>query len=306
MNDESSTTSLVSVVVPTYNRASLLKQAIDSVLEQTYTTWELLIIDDGSTDDTREIIAKYESDARIKYFVQRNRGQAAARNVGIDKARGEFIAFLDSDNRWITDKLEQQINYLTRHPEVDVVYGDIEEIDLDGSVLGPGPGMSRHSGWVWRPLLIDNFVNFNTSIVRSRKLREVGAMDESVRRGDDYDLWLRLSTVARFHFMPGVVAQYRVAGDRISDNVAARFDSNIAAVQRFFDRNPDLLTASERKRITARIRARFARAFATQREPAQALRMAAMAVWSYPADRRNWRALAAVIYRSLTSGVHGR
>jgi glycosyltransferase involved in cell wall biosynthesis len=290
---------LVSVVVPTYNRAALLDQAISSVLRQDYRRWELLVIDDGSTDDTAAVLQSYAHEPRIRSFSQPNSGQAVARNRGIQKARGEFVAFLDSDNLWLPHKLGIQMAYLAAHPEVDVLYGDTEIIDIDGRVLPRASTRPRHSGVVWRQLLVDNFVNFNTSVVRTEKLREVGGMDESVRRADDYDLWLRLSTVARFQYLPGVVAQYRVAGARISDNIAGRFESNMAAVERFLASNPDLLSRTEIRAVRARIHQRFARAFSDHGQDRDAWARALAAVGLVPTHGRAWRTLAAVTLAPL-------
>ena len=285
---------LISVVVPTYNRADLLEEAIQSVLQQEYANWELLVVDDGSTDDTGEVLDRYGSEDRIRTFRQPNSGQAVARNQGIRNARGEFVAFLDSDNRWLPHKLRAQAEYLAEHDEIDVLYGDIETIDMSGNLVAGLSSRERFSGEVWRELLVDNFVNFNTSVVRTAKLREVGGLDETVRRADDYDLWLRLSTRARFQYLPGVVAQYRVAGARISDNVAGRFESNMAAVERFLADNPGRMAASEIKALRARIHQRFARAFAGQGKTVQAWRMTLLALKNAPTSASAWRTLAAV------------
>lgn len=285
---------LISVVVPTYNRAALLDQAINSVLQQDYQQWELLVVDDGSTDDTMAVLRTYEKEPRIRGFSQPNSGQAVARNRGLREASGQFIAFLDSDNLWLPHKLATQAAYLASHPEVDVLYGDIETIDIEGRVLAGPSAQARHSGMVWKQLLVDNFVNFNTSVVRTEKLREVGGMDESVRRADDYDLWLRLSTVARFQYLPGVVAQYRVAGARISDNIAGRFESNMAAVERFIQRNPGLLSTGELNQVLSRIHRRFSRAFSERGQYRQACATVLKAIRLSPSDPGAWRTLAAV------------
>lgn len=294
-------TLLVSIVMPTYNRASLVGQAIESVLGQDYPHWELLVVDDGSTDDTGRVLSEYRGDCRIRCFHQSNSGQATARNVGVRNARGQFVAFLDSDNRWLPHKLSTQTAYLKANPAVDVLYGDGECIDLAGRVLPVKPSMKRYSGQVWRQLLIDNFVAFNTAIVRVEKLTEIGGFDEQVRRGDDYDLWLRMSVGSMFHYLPGIVTQYRVEGERISTNVEGRYESNLATINRFLVAHPGLLNDLEVREARARVHARFARSLATRGQMRAALRAARTAVGLTPGQYRVWRTLAAVALQPVRS-----
>lgn len=232
---------MVSVITPTYNRESFLPIAVKSVLSQSFLNWELLIIDDGSTDNTRKIVRDYELDSRIRYFYQENSGQAAARNVGLGHANGEYICFLDSDNAWVRDKLKIQIALFAEIANIDVVYGDIEIIDRDGKVLSR-KNMARFSGHITEHLLQDNCVSFNTAMTKASTLKLIGGMDEAVGVGDDYDLWLRISVSAKFLYVPEIFVQYRVMDDQISSNKEARFDSNMQTIRRFFQSNPDIAT----------------------------------------------------------------
>ena len=127
---------LVTIITPTYNRAAFLPQAIDGVLAQTYRNFELIVVDDGSTDSTQEMMEGYAEDPRVRYFYQPNQGQSVARNWGLEEARGEYICFLDSDNAWFPDKLEKSLNAFRENPDVDVIYGDYVEIDKAGVELG--------------------------------------------------------------------------------------------------------------------------------------------------------------------------
>ena len=296
---------LVSVVIPTFNRAEFLSDAISSVTAQSYDRWELLVVDDGSTDDTPAVLSEFDGSDRIRCFRQQNQGQAVARNHGIRMARGEYVAFLDSDNRWLSDKLEIQVEFLTAHPDIDVLYGDKEDIDAGGEVVARGDNVKRHSGLIWRPLLIDNFVNFNTTIVRKAALTKVGGFDETVRRADDYDLWLRLSSFARFHYRPGIVVQYRIEGPRISDSLMGRYESNLSAVGRFIDRNRDLLEPGEIGDVHAKIDERFSRGFSGQGDHRNALRLACRSIGRRPTRFPAWRTLAAVAYRAIRASVKG-
>jgi glycosyltransferase involved in cell wall biosynthesis len=232
---------LISVITPTFNRARYLQSCIDSVLAQTYTHWEHVIVDDGSTDDTPEVLAKLETNPKFRLFRQDNSGQSVARNRALGAARGAFVCFLDSDCRFRPHKLAEQVALLAAHPDVDVVYGDNEQIDEHGTSLGVRR-RARPSGWITRALLVDNYVNFNSSMSRVESLRDVGGFDESVKVGDDYDLWLRVSAKHRFLYVPQVWSEYRVMDAQISSDKQRRFQSNQATIARFLATHPDLAT----------------------------------------------------------------
>jgi glycosyltransferase involved in cell wall biosynthesis len=289
---------LISVVMPTYNRADLVGQAIDSVRHQDFHDWELIVVDDGSTDDTPEILSAYGQSGQIHCIRQENSGQSAARNCGLHHAKGEWVAFLDSDNCWLPHKLSTQVNALKTLPDVDVLYGDIELIDEEGRFVSAQPQRQRYSGVIWRQLLNDNCVNFNTSVVRREKIEAVGGFDERLRRGEDYDLWLRLSTIASFHYLPGVVAQYRVAGARVSDDYSGVFKNNLASVERFFESNPDLLSTSEAGCVRAGLYRKLARSCAADGLTQKAITAALTAIRFCP-DAKAWRTLAAVIVHPI-------
>lgn len=124
---------MISVIIPTYNRDQLIRNAVQSVINQTYTNWELIIVDDGSTDKTREVVSEYiEKDPRIRYFYKENGGQGSARNLGIRESKGDYIAFLDSDDEWEKTKLEKQIKILENNSNVDFCYTADKQINQNG------------------------------------------------------------------------------------------------------------------------------------------------------------------------------
>ena len=181
----------VSVIIPTYNRASWLTGAIESVLEQTFSDYELLIIDDGSTDNTLEIVNPFGD--RIKYFYQSNRGPSAARNLGIKNARGEFITFLDSDDRWLKNKLLAQVNLMTADPQVKICYTD--EIWIRRGVrVNPGKIHQKYSGWIYQRCLPLCIISPSSVMIHREVLERVGLFDETFPVCEDYDLWLRVSS----------------------------------------------------------------------------------------------------------------
>lgn len=290
----SPTRELVSVITPTYNRRGFLPAAIESVLAQTYAHWELIIVDDGSTDGTEEVIRQY-ADSRIRYERQSaNKGQATARNAGLRMAHGAYVCFLDSDNVWFPSKLEWQAAYLRSHPEVDVVYADGEQIDEDGNVLPTRPG-PKFSGMIMPHLLHDNCVGFNTVMVRKSALDRIGGFDESVRYGDDYDLWLRMSPHSRFQHVPQLVCQYRVMPAQISSNKHARFESNRNAIERLFRSHPDLATRQLVRQTWAGFYARRARYEMSAGNHRAAFRDLSRSMRYEPASQRPWRGFARLV-----------
>ena len=186
----------VSVIIPTYNRARLLPQALDSVLAQTYGDFEIIIVDDGSNDDTRTVIEPYLGRSNARYFYQDNQKQAAARNLGIKKAEGEYIAFLDSDDMWAPRKLEFQVKMLENHEEMGMVYSNQLTFRDDPSqgTIKYGPGVLK-SGQIYRDLLLRRFYcSTPTILVRKSVIDEVGGFDDSLGNAlEDWEFALRIS-----------------------------------------------------------------------------------------------------------------
>ena len=222
----------VSVVTPTYNRARFLPDAVSSVLAQTYADLELIIVDDGSVDQTRKVLEPFFSDKRVRYFFQENQGQSHARNLALEKAKGDFIAFLDSDDLWARDKIDKQLAVLQENPSVDIVHGDEATIDQQGAIISLD-NMKRYSGRITRYLLVDNSVSITTALVRRSCFDEMGGFNTSVGVADDYELWLRFSSRYLFHYEPGIVASYRVMADQISSDKRRRFAANELIIREF-------------------------------------------------------------------------
>ena len=180
----------VSVIIPTFNRADWIKYAIDSVLNQTYSNFELIIVDDGSTDNTRDVIAQYGDS--IRYFFQENKGPAAARNLGIINARGSYICFLDSDDQWLKQKLEEQIKLVVVNPEIKVCYTN--EIWIRRGVrVNPRKIHQKFSGWIYQRCLPLCIISPSSVMVHQHVFEKVGLFDEKMTVCEDYDLWLRVS-----------------------------------------------------------------------------------------------------------------
>lgn len=181
----------VSVIIPTFNRADLLAQAIDSVLSQSYTDFELIVVDDGSTDATQALLSQYRG--RIRYLFQENRGVSAARNLGIKAARGLYICLLDSDDLWLRDKLKEQIRLMKGDPKIRVSYTD-EVWTRGGKRVNQGKRHRKYSGWILRKLLPLCLISPSSVMIERGVFEEVGLFDESFPVCEDYDLWLRIGS----------------------------------------------------------------------------------------------------------------
>jgi len=180
----------VSVIIPTYNRGWILKEAIDSVLAQDYKDLELIVVDDGSTDNTFEILASYGND--IKVLFQENKGVSAARNRGITEASGQLIAFLDSDDLWLPRKLSTQIDFFNQMP--DALICQTEEIWVrNGIRVNPKKRHKKPSGMIFEPSLELCLVSPSAVMIRRSLFDRVGEFDITLPACEDYDLWLRIS-----------------------------------------------------------------------------------------------------------------
>lgn len=188
----------VSVIIPTYNRSHFIKDAVESVFNQTYSNFELIVIDDGSTDNTKEVLAEYGD--KLQYVYQNNQGRSAARNLGISFAKGEYIAFLDSDDVWFADKLERQVPVLESAPEnVVLVHGYKCIVDKN---LQPILGwelklrnlyaLAERGEETYENYLHSNCIFTSTILVRKSIIRQIGGYDTSLTSIEDLDFYLRL------------------------------------------------------------------------------------------------------------------
>lgn len=183
----------VSVIIPTYNRELVIKRAVNSVLNQTFKNFELIIIDDGSTDNTAKVLEDYKNkDDRVSVYYQKNCGVSSARNLGLEKAMGQWIAFLDSDDEWLRDKLEKQLSFAMENPSIPLIHG--EEIWVrNGKRVNPKNKHQKFGGHIFEKCLPLCLISPSASFIKRELLLEYHGFDESYPVCEDYDLWLKIT-----------------------------------------------------------------------------------------------------------------
>jgi len=254
---------LVSVVIPAYNCARFIGEALDSVFAQDYPELEVVVVDDGSTDDTCAVVEGYGD--RVKLIRQRNAGAAVARNEGMRRASGEYVAFLDSDDLWLPGKLRLQIDHLESHRDVAMccTRWNLLYPKADGSYPVERPAAPRSapldpkwSGWIYCGLLLDCEVWTSTVVMRRELTARVGGFDPALRRGQDYDYWLRASQLTKIDRLDAPLALYRmqVSHDRKFPDTNWELAVIRRALERWGAAGPDgraLPDAELRKRLWA-------------------------------------------------------
>jgi GT2 family glycosyltransferase len=283
---------LVSIVIPCYNRAHIVRETIDSVLAQTHGEFEAIIIDDGSADNTREVIAEY-TDPRIRYFYKSNGGLSSARNAGLDVARGEFVAFLDSDDAWHPWKLAAQLEIFRRHPEAGMIWSDMSTFSDNGEVLSERHlrtyysvydavdfALTREQAGTLSDLLADappkfaecpyyvadvfhdmfggNLVHPPTAIVRRERLQKSGPFEPEITGlgAEDYHFYFRVSAQGPVAFLDAPTTLYRVHPSQMSTcNRLHEARGNLNVLLHWLRQHPPALPE-------ARIRERLARSHA--------------------------------------------
>ncbi|MBD2567243.1 glycosyltransferase [Anabaena lutea] len=225
--------SVISVIIPVYNGEKTIRETIESVLNQTFSLIEVLIINDGSTDATLEIIQNI-SDSRLKLFSYINAGPATSRNRGLSHAVSEFVAFIDADDIWTSNKLESQLKALQANPQAAVAYSWTDYIDAAGKLLKCG----RHttlSGDVYSRLLLENFLeNGSNPLIRKECFTTLGNFNEALTPAEDWDMWLRLASRYEFVVVPEVQILYRVSMHSLSTNLKRQEAGSLEVIERGF------------------------------------------------------------------------
>lgn len=215
----------VTIVMPTYNRAELLKEAIKSILSQTFKDWQLVVIDDGSSDYTKEVVKRFAAqNPRIQYVHQNNQGVTQARARTVEFVTGEYVTFLDDDDLYYPNKLNDQVNFLDQHPEVGLVYSFLEMVDRDKKLIMKWPYQQSCS---FSELVKDNVIQPNAALLRSQCLKKLGSFCKDLKSADDYEMWLRIAKHYPIAFLPVMVGCYRWHDSNMSYDKRKRCQSNV-------------------------------------------------------------------------------
>jgi glycosyltransferase involved in cell wall biosynthesis len=283
----------VSVVLPIFNGERYLAQAIESVLAQTYSNYEILAVNDGSKDSSGEIAQAYLHTNKIRYLEQVNAGVANARNTAIANASGEFIAFLDQDDLWAPDKLANQVAYLASNPDVALVHCRVACIDHSGARISCAGlvHVGETSGYCAEQLLTGNHIAVLTVVVRRCCLEQVGFLNQHYAPSDDWDLWLRIALRYPLGFLDAELAKYRVHDSNESKNILRMRLAEIRVMESFRSTHPSQVRRMRKKPVdrtmiflyeeAARLLARNGRAAESSTLLNKSARIKRWALWYY-------------------------
>lgn len=256
----------VSIIIPTYNRANVLSASVQSILQQSYTDFELLIVDDGSTDNT-DIVVETMQDDRIRYLkMPENKGVAAARNEGIRQAEYDYIAFQDSDDYWKPDKLEKQMEFLIQSPEIGLLYCPYECQKADGStILVPDHNIpsEEKQGNIYQYMLLRNTIGTPGVLVRRQCLEKSGLFCENLTCLEDWELFLRIARDHEIAFQDEPMVRANLSTDGVSHNISGYYEARCYMLARhkeallrygiFQDVTKDILETAEKLGILTQI-----------------------------------------------------
>jgi len=297
----------VNVLIPAFNAARYLPTAIESVISQTFDDWQIMLVNDGSTDNTEQVVAPYieQLGDKIQYIRQENRGLPAARNTGIRQSSGEYLALLDADDVWLPCRLSESIDTLTNRPQAGLSYGLITQIDSDGHIGYTFEGNRRHAEGCIASYIYMRKVELPcpTLTFRRKCLDEVGLFDESMRATEDRDLWLRIALKYEVAFVPKVLAYYRVSPQSMSADPERMLRAQLQFIRKHFGKQG----CGWRPRQVALARAykQRAEALKTQGHPWNSLKSAIKALALYPMDLDNHRTTASLTIHWIKSLSRG-
>jgi glycosyltransferase involved in cell wall biosynthesis len=221
----------ISVIIATRNYGQYLADAIASVLAQTFSDFELLIIDDGSTDDTAEVVRPFLRDSRVRYIPSNALGLSRAKNLSWQLARANLLAFLDADDSWLPAKLAKQLDLFRRNPQLGVVCTRRELMSPEGRPL-PTRQQPLPRGNIFRSLLRQNLLCFSSVMIDRRVMEYVGGFDKGIDLAVDYDLWLRAANDFEFDFVDEVLVRYRTGHPNLSSRIKDRISTVFSLLRR--------------------------------------------------------------------------
>lgn len=232
----------VSVIIPAYNAASYIHRAVDSVLAQTFENFELLVVDDGSSDNTLAVLARYGD--RVRAVTQANNGPAAARNHGLSEARGEYVAFLDADDHWLPEKIERQVELMEQRPDVGFCSSATEVVNTAGETVGSWPCRPDAAPFPDILFMQGTVISGSTSGVLARRqlIADLGGFDETLRGFEDPDLWIRLAAHTSYVCIAEPLTVVVRTPNSVSGNLVRMRQSTLAS----YHKNRHLLPPGKR------------------------------------------------------------
>ena len=211
------------VIIPAFNAAQYLPKALDSVIAQTFPDWRILLVDDGSTDNTPEVIAPYQERLgdKLRYIRQNNARMSAARNTAIRHATAEFLAMLDADDIWLPNRLQRTYDRFQQCPSAGITYGFVARIDPNGNTMDVFDRRNRHAEGRIAPFLFMRMLDLPCPTVSVRRscMNEIGGFDETLRASEDRDVWIRIGALHDIALIPEVIALYRVSPHSMSSDL---------------------------------------------------------------------------------------
>jgi len=297
---------IVDIIVPAFNAAKYLPFALQSVLSQTFEDWRVLLVDDGSTDNTEQVVASFRDrfGSRIQYIRQENRGLPAARNTAIRASSGEFLALLDADDVWFPNRLEESLKILRARPQAGLSYGGITGIDSEGRIGDTFVGNQRYAEGNIAPYIYMRKVELPcpTMTFRRKCIEQVGLFDETMRATEDRDLWLRIALRYEVAFVPKVIAYYRVSANSMSTDPERMLLAQVQFIEKHYGATGCGWGA--RRIALSRCYKQRADALSIRRQPLAALGSSLRSLAFYPFDVCTLRTAVSLLLRCV--GVQRR
>lgn len=286
----------VSVIVPVYERIGWAVEAVGSVLKGTFKDFEVILVDDGSTEDIAPL--RRLEDGRVRYIRQENRGASAARNLGLEMARGRYVAFLDSDDVFESEKLERQVALMERHPDIDMSHTSYEVMDEKGSFLREVRA-GGYSGQVYPAIYSDSHYIATPTVMVRRDVPERGVrFNESVRYGEDTLFWVECLKRSELLGIDEPLSKVRMHGASAISNPDAQLEGTISLTRHGLAKDKNLPFFQRRKMVSSR-NIGVSQIYAQKQKRAEALSHAFTALFAWPFSRHTCRFVVALIYKSV-------
>jgi glycosyltransferase involved in cell wall biosynthesis len=290
------------VIIPAYNAAKFLPAAIQSVIEQTFIDWRILLIDDGSTDNTPDVVAPYieELGPKLKYIRKPNGGLPAARNTAIRNSDATYLALLDADDIWLPNRLEESFKTMDGRPDVGLSYGFVSRIDSDGALIDTFSAKQKNGEGRIAPYIYMREVHLPcpTLTFRRSSVDEVGLFDESLQATEDRDMWVRIAFRYDVALVPKVIALYRMSPFAMTNNPERMLNAQLQFIEKHY--GSEGCGPVERRIGLSNTYRQRAEAFGIRRQWWSGFKSSLRALTFYPLDIRNARTAVSLLFSCVT------